>query len=114
LAKDLFKREPLYFLKIHPVFGYFEKHLLESGMQTKERLDMATFKTCAGRLDVNDPTHAREVFGAFKDFLPTRITNQPETCHELDDIPFIPRRMDTEWKLPNLDRNEPGWKFLPK
>ena len=115
----LFKRQPLFtaiFSEdsssfVHPTFEDFEKELVEFGLQTEESLDMKVFKKCVDTLDVKDPTAAREVFRAFSDILPTRIAklDEPHTWHELDNIPFIPRRtLDTVRKLPDLDKDEPG------
>ena len=112
-AKHLFKREPLFTALfsedstsfVHSTFEDFENELIEFGLQTEERLDMSVFKKCVDALDVNDLTAAREVFRAFSDVLPA---NGSHTWHELDNIPFIPRRTDTVRKLPDLDESEPG------
>jgi sacsin len=119
-AKDLFKREPLFTAVysddffVHPLFEEFEKKLKVAEARSERDLDMETFKACARRLDPKDVSNAKKVFLAFKETLPNRVTKQPQTWRELDEIRFIPRRMDTARRLPELPNDEPGLEIPPQ
>jgi sacsin len=118
--RDLCKREALFLAAfpddsfVHPEFenvrGLFK-------LRSEEDLDMEMFKKCAHSLPANDPAvvpRAAEVFRAFSNTLPNRVTDQHDTWRELDDIPFIPRRMRTVRKLSEKDKNESGLDIPPE
>jgi sacsin len=116
--KDLFERGPLFAAVfpadspffVHPEFQEFEEILCQQfGLKSENNLDASMFTACAESLDLDDPEsvpHAREVFRAYSHILPNHV--EEDRWHELDDIMFIPRRMDTARRLPEQDENESG------
>lgn len=120
--QDMFKRGPLFTavfpegspVFVHAEFQEYEEVLCNFGLKTEEVLDVGMFMTCAESLasDLDDPNavpRAREVFRAYSDILPRRIGAQEhDAWSELDDMAFIPRRMDTVRRLPDQDENTSG------
>jgi len=120
--QDMFKRGPLFTAVfpegspffVHAEFQEYEEVLCNFGLKTEEGLDVGMFTTCAESLasDLDDPNavpRAREVFRAYSDILPRRIGAQEhDTWRELDDMAFIPRRMDTVRRLPDQGENTSG------
>ena len=118
--QDLFERGP-HFMAIfpenspffvHSEFQDFEEVLGKFGLQSEERLDVRMFTIVAESLDLDDPdavSRASEVFRVYSNILPRRISEEErDTWRELDDIPFIPRRMATVRKLATQGENETG------
>jgi sacsin len=118
--ENLFKRGPLFtalfpedsHFFVHSEFQKFEEVLCRFGLQTEEGLDLRMFTACAQSLDLDHPNavhHAREVYRAYSEILSRRIGPQEQdTWGELDEIAFIPRRVDTVWKLRDQDEDESG------
>ena len=118
LPRELFKRGPLFMAVfpenspnfVHFEFQEFEELLCRFGLNTEENLDARMFAACAESLHLDDPNallRAREVFHAYSNILPNRIED-PDTWYELDDIAFIPRRMELARKLPSQGENDSG------
>lgn len=121
LPQDLFKRGPLFMAVfpehspffVHSEFQEFEELLcLRFGLKTEENLDASMFTACAESLDLDGPnalSRAREVFHAYSNILPSRIEEGDlDAWHELDDIAFIPRRMEFSRRLPSQGENDSG------
>ena len=122
--KDLFKRKPPfteifpedspYF--VHSAFEEFENKLPGFDPRGEKALDMGMFKVCARSLDAHDPlvlSRSKAVFHAFNRLLPSHV-NQPDSWREVDDIPFVPRRMDAMRKLGGEVDNKPGLELPPE
>ena len=119
LSNQLYFRDPLFVAAfgndpekfVHPEFEEFEAGLLVHGLHSQNYLDVDMFITCAGALDlVNDDSKVHRADVLFETYcisLPLRVdADDLFTWRQLDDMPFIPRRLDF-YRRATIDEN-PG------
>lgn len=102
---------------VHPEFAEYEQTLYRCGLRREEDLDVEMFTECVGTLDINDPDaipRASELFRAYSEVLTLRVSRQNrDAWSRLDDLVFVPRRMETERKLEDHGENETGLEIPP-
>lgn len=102
---------------VHPEFAEYEHTLYGRGLRREEDLDVDMFIECVGTLNIDDPDaipRARELFRAYDERLPARVDTQDrDAWSRLDDLAFVPRRIETERKLEDHGENVTGLEIPP-
>ncbi|EDR09990.1 uncharacterized protein LACBIDRAFT_317830 [Laccaria bicolor S238N-H82] len=113
LSNSLYARDPLFEAAfgpnspsfVHSRFQDLEEHLYRHGLQRQSSLTMTVFAVCARALqrypaDADKTARAAVVFASYSEDLPLHVGSaQRHLWHTVDNIRFIPRKMNVAWEL---------------
>ena len=108
LSNSLYARDPLFEAAfglgspsfVHRLFRGLEGHLYSHGLQRQSNLTMTVFADCARALqrfqaDADKTARAAVVFASYSQDLPLHVGSaQQHLWHTVDNIRFIPRKMN--------------------